>query len=369
MAFKNKYSGIDLSKYNKGYTASDNVKRAQKLKENSEKAVTNYGDFKYSNSAALKDTMNSILNREKFNYNINGDALYQQYKDNYINQGKQAMMDTMGQAAAMTGGYGNSYAATVGNQTYQGYLQNLNNIIPELYNLALSSYQTEGDRLLDNYNVLAGDRDTEYGQWYDKYNMLVNDRGYYSDNYNNAYSQDYTQWSDKRDYDQSQYWNEYNAGYQKDRDAVEDAQWQKQFNESVRQFNISSAKSGSGGSGSTETSSIPDYIIEKVETFTDDDSLASYLDDLTTAGAITEAQSDELYAHGKVITQKGAADRTWTVTDDGGWNWFNGVDNNAKLTDNYGNTYTAKDLKKQLMADGMSEQEANEFLKKYKVYE
>lgn len=234
---KKKYSDIDLSKYNSGYSASKDVLNAQKLKTQAEEAVKNYGDFNYKNQTAYDDAMNAILNRKGFTYDVNGDALYQQYKDNYMRQGKLAMQDTMGQAAALTGGYGSSYATSVGNQAYQGYLAQLNDVIPELYNLALNSYNAEGDRLNTNFNLLATDRSAEYSQYADKYNQLVADRGYYSDNYNNAYTQDYSKWTDNRNYDQSQYWNEYNAGYQADRDTIADQQWQKQFDEGVRQYN------------------------------------------------------------------------------------------------------------------------------------
>ena len=62
-------------------------------------------------------------------------------------------MDTMGQAQAMTGGYGNSYAQTVGQQTYQGYLQGLNDQVPALYQLALDKYNSEGNQLKDNMGI------------------------------------------------------------------------------------------------------------------------------------------------------------------------------------------------------------------------
>lgn len=103
----------------------------------------------------LRDTANKIINREKFTYDLNGDALYKQYKDRYIQQGKQAMMDTMGQAAALTGGYGNSYANQVGNQAYQQYLTALNDNVPELWDRAYQVYQGEGDRLLQKYQLAA----------------------------------------------------------------------------------------------------------------------------------------------------------------------------------------------------------------------
>lgn len=116
----------------------------------------------------LKDTANKIINREKFSYDLNGDALYKQYKDRYIQQGKQAMMDTMGQAQAMTGGYGNSYAQTVGQQTYQGYLQGLNDQVPQLYQIALDKYTREGADMRDNMNMMMQQDDIDYGRYRDQ---------------------------------------------------------------------------------------------------------------------------------------------------------------------------------------------------------
>lgn len=96
--------------------------------------------------AQLDDAMKKILNREKFSYDLNGDALYQQLRDKYIQQGKMAMKDTIGRASAMTGGYGNSYAQSIGQQAYDAQLQDLNDIVPELYQLALDKYNTESGK-------------------------------------------------------------------------------------------------------------------------------------------------------------------------------------------------------------------------------
>lgn len=125
------------------------------------------GGYQSQWQTQLDDTMKRIMNREKFNYDLNGDALYQQYKDQYITGGKLAMMDTMGQASALTGGYGNSYAQGVGQQAYQGYLQGLNDKIPELYQLALDSYNREGDALMQQYGLLQDREAQDYGMFQD----------------------------------------------------------------------------------------------------------------------------------------------------------------------------------------------------------
>ena len=94
------------------YKPSDTVTQAEELLK--QQLANKPGDYQSAWQTQLDDILNQILNREKFSYDLNGDALYQQYKDLFTTQGKMAMMDTMGQAQAMTGGYGNSYAQTVG---------------------------------------------------------------------------------------------------------------------------------------------------------------------------------------------------------------------------------------------------------------
>lgn len=128
-------------------------------------ALAGYGDPNWSRQSEADALVNDILSRPDFTYDINADALYQQYKDKYIQQGKMAMADVMGQASAMTGGYGNSYAATVGNQAYQSSLQNLNDIVPELYQMAYDRYNQEGQDMRNNYGMLMQDYD-KYMQEY-----------------------------------------------------------------------------------------------------------------------------------------------------------------------------------------------------------
>lgn len=236
MAFKSKYTNRDLTKWESGFQGNDKTNTAYNKKTEAENALKNLGDFTYKNQAAYDKLLNEINNRDKFTYDLNADALYQQYKDNYINQGRQAMMDTMGQAAAMTGGYGNSYAATVGNQTYQGYLQNLNNIVPELYQMAMSRYQMEGDQLNNRFAVLQADKDSELNLYNTKLKRLTGDRDYYANDYHNIYNTALSEWNSNRDYDTSLFWNEHNAGYQAEQDAIANALAQKQYDLEVQQL-------------------------------------------------------------------------------------------------------------------------------------
>lgn len=166
----------------------------------------------------LNDTLNKVLNKEKFTYDLNGDALYQQYKDQAVNQGKMAMFDTIGQASAMTGGYGNSYAQSVGQQAYQGYLQQLNDKVPELYQLALSQYNQEQQDLKDQASILHNLVQQDHDKYRESLSDYHTDRDYYTGVADSLSKTAYERAFDK-----------YQTDYTLHRDAIEDANTAKQY--------------------------------------------------------------------------------------------------------------------------------------------
>jgi peptidoglycan hydrolase-like protein with peptidoglycan-binding domain len=210
------------------YKPSDAVTQAEALLQ--QQLAQKPGAYSSAWQTQLDDTLNKILNREKFSYDLNGDALYQQYKDQYTTQGKLAMMDTMGQAAAMTGGYGNSYSQSVGQQAYQGYLQQLNDRVPELYQLALDQYNQEGQDLYNQYGLYA-DRDAQdYGRYRDSVSDYNAELARLAEDARYKDSTEYGRWSDQTSLD-----------YGIHRDSVADDQWKKTFDEGIRQFDASQA--------------------------------------------------------------------------------------------------------------------------------
>jgi hypothetical protein len=163
--------------------------------------------------SAVENAFNAWNNREKFSYDLNGDALYQQYKDKYINQGRLAMADTIGQASAMTGGYGSSYAVTAGNQAYQSHLQSLNDIVPQLYQMAYDRYVQEGQDLKDSYSMASDMYNTEYGEYRDRVGDYNTEVGRLTDVYNNERAYDRGIYESDRAYATTQYENERNFDY------------------------------------------------------------------------------------------------------------------------------------------------------------
>ena len=240
------------------FTESDATKGILQKKTDAENALAALGDFSWAKQGDYDKLLSDYQNRKEFSYDFNSDALYQQFVDKYIQQGKMAMQDTMGQAAAMTGGYGNSYAVTAGNQAYQAQLQNINDIMPELYQMAVDRYNQQGQDMLNMIGLMGNERNYEYGLYGDKYNRLAADRSYYGSEYDSSWAKDYSLYGDKynrlaadRSYYGTEYDNAWNRDYsmyssdrelahgehttkegyryQNERDAVADEQWEKSY--------------------------------------------------------------------------------------------------------------------------------------------
>ena len=190
---QNKINGLEG-----GYTPGSAVQQAQAYLNQVQSRRP--GRYESQWDGELTELYNRIANRKPFSYDIGTDPVYQQYREQYQRQGRLAMQDTMGQAAALTGGYGSTYGEQVGQQAYNAYLQNLNDIVPDLYNAEYNRYRDEGTDLYNQYGLLS-DREN---QAYSRYRDTVND--YYSDlsdarsAYDSAYSRDYNQWSDQLSY-------------------------------------------------------------------------------------------------------------------------------------------------------------------------
>lgn len=295
----------NLLKYST-YTPSQEVNAAKTARDNNAKLKPeSWAGGQYGQQ--LQDITNQIANRKKFTYDLNADALYQQYRDQYMNQGRLAMQDTMGQAAMLTGGYSNSYAATVGNQAYQSYLQQLNNIVPELYELALNQYNAEGDQLNNKYNILNQQNEGEYSKYRDKVNDWTNEQNRLDAAYNNERSYDrslfdndrshYTDvYNNERNFDYSKYSDEYNRAFQ-------EYQQKKSEEQAAQELALQKIKSvssgGSSGAGGSKALSVSDMTtinktLKEYSQAKDEASINAYLNSLSELG-VSNDLLDSLY--------------------------------------------------------------------------
>lgn len=134
--------------------------------------------------------MDKIVNRQPFSYDFNADPIYQQHKDQYIKLGKEAAMNAVANASALTGGYGNSYAVTAGAQANQQALSGLNDIIPQLLNSAQKKYDSDTNALLNQYDIYNQAEQDNYNKFRDQMSDYNNERAYLTGMYNDALAQE-----------------------------------------------------------------------------------------------------------------------------------------------------------------------------------
>lgn len=156
-SLRNKYGALDFDGDDSKY--SDQLDKLLGMYEDAMNApaisMPSYSAPSYSPQydAQIDELLNKLLNRDPFEYNEELDPLYQQYKDMYTKQGQLAMEDTMGQAAALTGGYSSTYSQAVGQQMYNAYLNKVQEMLPEFYDRAYGKYQDEGSNMKDLYGM------------------------------------------------------------------------------------------------------------------------------------------------------------------------------------------------------------------------
>ena len=214
------------------------------------------GDYQSPWQGAISELLGQIQNRKPFRYDPGADPMYRQAVDRYVRLGRQAMMDTVGRAAALTGGYDNSYAQTVGQQTYQKYLLGLSAQLPQYQQMALQRYQAEGKDLMDRYAVLHQQDQSGFDRYQQAVNLYYGELNRLQNAYDRQQDRDRNAFVADRDFEygrqqdaqeaarqaeaakQAQIRFELQQAYQKERDKIRDQQWQQDFDEGRRRHDL-----------------------------------------------------------------------------------------------------------------------------------
>lgn len=137
-------------------------------------------EFKFSKQdqydAAMDTYLNAPFKYDEFKYNLEADPFYQQLSNRYQKQAQLGMEDAIGRAAALTGGYGNSYAMSLGQQAYYDKMDELNDVAIGLYQNAYNMYRDKRndaytdwkDTKTNAYNklgILDAEKQNEYAQY------------------------------------------------------------------------------------------------------------------------------------------------------------------------------------------------------------
>ena len=203
------------------------------------------GDYVSQYQDQLDALYNQIVGRGEFSYNPQADPLYETYKDRYTAGGQLAMQDAMAGAVALSGGYANSYAQTVGQQQLGAYMTALADVLPELEARAYDRWRDEGVDLYNQFQLTQGLDATDYDRYRDTVGDYYNDLDYAYGKWQDLYGNDYNQyldalaaWQDARDF-----------AYQQAMDALAQQNYEREWAYTQQQNAKKSSGSSSGGSG------------------------------------------------------------------------------------------------------------------------
>lgn len=364
---------------------------------------------------AIEALLNEILTREDFSYNVENDPLFAQYKTMYNREGDRAMRDTLAEAAANAGGM-NSYAISAAQQANNYYASQLNDKIPELYQLAYEMYLQDKESKIQDLGLLTQMDDRQYSMYRDLMGDWWNDKSFAYGAFSDAVSQG--NW--EKNFNSNEYWNE-KEWTANDQAAAKDEVWNlislgvtpsadliARAGMSQTDIDLAVAAVKAGGTGYSddnnnnngykpkddendnnnivENTPVATGITEEIKTkcasFTNNIDLADYLDSLELSGAIGPEESDQLYASYKDNNEKYKVDESgaptndasysdminstqgWEIQDDGGVNWFWGLDNNAILKAPNGEQIRIDVLLDKLIEEGMDKTAAKNAIKK-----
>jgi len=182
--------------------------------------------------------LNEILSRDDFSYDAANDPLYQQYANMYRREGDRAMKETMAEAAAGAGGM-NTYAITAAQQANAYYNSQLNDKIPQLYQLAYDMYLNDKESKVQDLGILQNMDATQYSRYRDTINDYYADKnfayGVYQDAVNKGQWQsnfDYNSAINNRDFNYNDMWanKEWDANQSWKEKEWESSEDDKQYN-------------------------------------------------------------------------------------------------------------------------------------------
>lgn len=211
--------GVDGSEYIKLGTGASPAKAdtswLDKLGESS---------YNYDQSGQISAKLDALLNRTPFSYDAASDPLYQQYRKQYTREADRSAEDVLGKTAVMTGGMPSTAAVAASQQASDYQMSQMTDKIPELQQLAYSMYQDGLNADRADLNTLIGLEDNNYNRWLADRNYLYQLARDQVGDQQTADALAYQKQQDKLNYD-----------YQKERDAIEDARYNAEWQYKLQQ--------------------------------------------------------------------------------------------------------------------------------------
>lgn len=259
------------------YKPSDNVNNAWAAIESLQQQLK--GDTKYGED--LDKIVADLMNRPAFQYDVEKDPLFQQMLASQKAAGEKAMEDTVARSAALTGGYGNSWAQSAGQQAYDQQIRAAYDQLPQYYQLAMNAHNMETEDLMRKYSLLSEADQKEFDR-------LMTEYGLATDAYDRLYQQDRTGFEDRKTTAQqlagmmsSDYWNNLQQEF-----AKEQFEYQKEQDRIANHLAAARAYGSSGGSLDAGDGDLDTLMngysggIEKAKENMSEMDFVSYLNDL-----------------------------------------------------------------------------------------
>lgn len=169
--------------------------------KNTESELDGAGEFKGTYTESINKAVADYLGRDKFNFNPDNSATYQQLRDQYLKGGKVAMQDTMANGAMLSGGLNNSASQVAGQQVYQNYVKGAADVIPTLEQQEYVRHQDEGNQMLANIDLMKGMDDDAYQKYLDGINQIYSKLNYLNGRLNTEANMD----ASRLDFEQGKY--------------------------------------------------------------------------------------------------------------------------------------------------------------------
>ncbi len=224
---------------NKGYQQSAATKGLFKKYNKTTDAAQAILDKGVGYKNKYDEKITSLLDRAengKMQYSVTDDPAYKALQNTYVNQGRTAMQNAVGEAVAATGGYGSTAAAAAGQVAYNQSLTELNGHVAGLYDAAAARFNNKQNLLVtlaDSYRQLdAQGWEQAKSEWDSKFNGYMQ----LADEYLKGY--EYLDEADRKAYETrlDAYWNNLTSAqsqYNTDQSMTQQAQsaYNQQTNE------------------------------------------------------------------------------------------------------------------------------------------
>ena len=258
------------------------------------------GGYDNAYESQIQSILDNILNQKAFDINTDANykTLYDLYNQSYQQNANRAARDAMGSLAAMTGGYGNTYAQTAGSQAYDTIMQGMNDNNLNLMDIAYNMYL---DDLKDQYNQLAAVTGLEQA-------------------------------------DYAKYLDEWNQNYRLNRDAIEDARYadelayardqaalDRQLAQDERDYDRTQDAFSQALSLAKAGYNVPDYLTNTMNTYTGSTGLSDLAGSIAaTVQALNAPQTSgggSSSGSGRSGGSSGSSGKYSTTSDTGGYDW------------------------------------------------